>query len=290
MLLEKCLRKRAGQPWVTPETARLRFENESHKERLFVIVFSVLTKFRSLVGIAAAAVLLGGASPAFANASANADIIAPLRAAQAAKQDSAMGNGDEEFLQLFNSWQSREGGKSLVAVSQAKRSNVSVPGLTGATFIATPTTVSIPSRMPVNGVTLTSGYGMRWHPVVGGRRAHKGVDLAAPSGTPIYASADGVVSKAEWFSSYGLYVSLEHGGDIQTRYGHMSRLNAYAGQKVRKGDLIGYVGSTGRSTGPHLHYEVRVAGMAVNPVPYMQSGEFKHAADAATAPAMGGDE
>ncbi len=250
-----------------------------------MVVFSFFKKLLSLAGIAVVGVSLAGATPAFANASANADIIAPLRAAQAAKQDSAMGNGDEEFLQLFNSWQSREGGKSLVAVSQIKRSNGIVPGLTGAPFIALPTSVSIPSRMPVDGVTLTSGYGMRWHPVLGGRRAHKGVDLAAPSGTPIYASADGVVSKAEWFAGYGLFVSLEHGGDIQTRYGHMSRLNAYAGQKVRKGDLIGYVGSTGRSTGPHLHYEVRVAGMAVNPVPYMQSGEFKHAALAVTAPA-----
>jgi murein DD-endopeptidase MepM/ murein hydrolase activator NlpD len=80
-----------------------------------------------------------------------------------------------------------------------------------------------------------------------------------------------VVSKAEWFSSYGLYVALEHGADIQTRYGHMSRLNVYAGQRVRKGDVIGYIGSTGRSTGPHLHYEVRIAGLAVNPVPYMQT-------------------
>ncbi len=127
--------------------------------------------------------------------------------------------------------------------------------------------------MPVEGVRLTSNYGMREHPVLGGRRAHKGIDLAGPVGTPVYATADGVISKAEWFSSYGLFVSIEHGGALQTRYGHMSRLNVASGQQVQKGDLIGFIGSTGRSTGPHLHYEVRVNGEAVNPLPYMQQGE-----------------
>ncbi|MFA7587566.1 MAG: M23 family metallopeptidase, partial [Novosphingobium sp.] len=100
------------------------------------------------------------------------------------------------------------------------------------------------------------------------------------TGTPVYAPADGTVSKAEWFSGYGLYIALEHGGDLQTRYGHLSRLNVADGQQVRKGDLIGYVGSTGRSTGPHLHYEVRVAGEAVNPLPYMQADELKLAKNA----------
>ena len=83
-----------------------------------------------------------------------------------------------------------------------------------------------------------------------------------------------MVEKAEWFSGYGLYVQLDHGAALETRYGHMSRLNVASGQRVRKGDVIGYVGSTGRSTGPHLHYEVRIAGEAMNPIPYMQAGEF----------------
>ena len=213
-----------------------------------------------------------GSSPALANSSAaSADIAAPLRAAQAAKA-SALGNGDEEFRKLFSTWQSLDKPQtqaSLVAVNPAAVPQRRVGGAA----------VSIPSRMPVDGVRLTSGFGMRTHPVLGGRRGHKGVDLGAPVGTPIYATADGMVSKAEWFSSYGLYISLEHGGDIQTRYGHMSRLNVAAGQQVRKGDLIGYVGSTGRSTGPHLHYEVRIAGEAVNPIPYMQTGELLAAID-----------
>ena len=79
--------------------------------------------------------------------------------------------------------------------------------------------------------------------------------------------------RADWFSSYGLYVSIDHGADLETRYAHMSRLAVAAGDRVKKGDVIGYVGSTGRSTGPHLHYEVRVDGVAVNPIPYMVETE-----------------
>src|SRR5690606_26893528 len=119
--------------------------------------------------------------------------------------------------------------------------------------------VSVPSRMPLADATLTSDYGFRTHPVLGGRRNHKGVDLAQPTGTPVYATADGVVSKAERFSSYGNYIAIEHGGDLQTRYAHLSGYAVSAGEQVTKGQLIGYVGSTGRSTGPHLHYEVRIA-------------------------------
>ena len=126
--------------------------------------------------------------------------------------------------------------------------------------------------MPVESArAMSSGFGMRVHPVLGGRRAHKGIDLPAATGTPIRATADGVVEMADWFGGYGLYVQLEHGGSMETRYGHMSRIAVAAGQTVHKGDVIGYVGTTGRSTGPHLHYEVRVNGEAVNPVPYMHA-------------------
>ena len=131
---------------------------------------------------------------------------------------------------------------------------------------ATPaaTSVSVPSRMPLDNTKLTSDYGMRTHPVLGGRRNHKGVDLAAPVGTPIYATADGYVSKAEWFSSYGKYVSIEHGANLQTRFAHMSDIAVKAGTRIKKGDIIGYVGSTGRSTGPHLHYEILAGGVRTN--------------------------
>lgn len=212
------------------------------------------------------------ANPVYANSSAAADIAAPLRAAQAARQ-APLGN-DEKFRSLFNNWQSLEDSNvpQLAAVAEAA-GQAGLNASAGRPSIAAIGSVSIPSRMPVEGVKLTSSYGMRVHPVLGGRRAHKGIDLAGPVGTPIYATADGVISKAEWFSSYGLYVSIEHGGALQTRYGHMSRLNVASGQRVRKGEIIGFIGTTGRSTGPHLHYEVRVNGEAVNPIPYMQQAE-----------------
>jgi murein DD-endopeptidase MepM/ murein hydrolase activator NlpD len=208
---------------------------------------------RKGLGALAALAITVSANPALANSAATADIAAPLRAAQAEKP-TALGNRDEQFKALFSRWQSMDGGTAT-----------------------TKSSVSIPSLMPVEGVHLSSDYGMRTHPVLGGRRQHKGVDLAGPTGTPIHAAADGVVSRADWFSSYGLYVSLEHGGSLQTRYGHMSRLNVAAGQRVHKGDVIGYIGTTGRSTGPHLHYEVRIAGVAVNPVPYLQAGAYQQA-------------
>ena len=231
-----------------------------------MVAFSFLPKFRALAAAAAAAASIFGANPALANAS-NADILAPLRAAQASRQQ----HGDEEFRQLFASWQSMDKPaqrQALVSAAVPNRVSGIIPG-----FAAQP--VAIPSLIPVESVKLSSDFGMRTHPVLGGRRAHRGVDLAAPAGTPIRASADGMVSRADWFSGYGLYVAVEHGGEIQTRYGHMSRLNVAAGQRVRKGDIIGYVGSTGRSTGPHLHYEVRIAGNAVNPLPYLQSGQVE---------------
>lgn len=242
-----------------------------------VVAISLFAQVRTVVGALAALASFTFANPAFANSSAAvADVTAPLRAAQAAKPGQS---GDEEFRRLFSSWKSLDANKSaLVNVS-----NAAAPAPLGAATsapllaIARPTSVSIPSRMPVEGAALTSGYGMRIHPVLGGRRAHNGIDLSRPTGTPIHATADGVVGRADWFSGYGLFVSLEHGGNIETRYGHMSRLNVAAGQTVKKGDIIGYVGSTGRSTGPHLHYEVRIAGAAVNPVPYMQ-GESQAAA------------
>jgi murein DD-endopeptidase MepM/ murein hydrolase activator NlpD len=230
-----------------------------------VVVNGFIATVRAISTSLVAAAAMFGVSPALANSSANADISAPLRAAQAAKPAAG---GEEQFKQLFSSWQAIEKQQAPTA-NLAAASRIAPATSFGAKPFAS-TGVSIPSRMPVERVNLTSDYGTRIHPVLGGRRAHKGVDLAAPVGTPIYATADGVVGRADWFSSYGLYVSIEHGGNLQTRYGHMSRLNVAAGQQVRKGDIIGFVGSTGRSTGPHLHYEVRVAGEAVNPLPYLQ--------------------
>lgn len=213
---------------------------------------AVLAVFAGLLTVAAAPVQAESAG-----------YVAPAAAPAAGTGIAAEGN-DRQFQQLFASWD-----------RAAQR--------TATTAAAS---VAVPSRTPLDSYRMSSNYGMRTHPVLGGLRGHKGIDMAAPTGTPIYATADGLVSKAEWFSSYGNFVSVGHGGELETRFGHMSRIAVSAGQRVRKGDLIGYVGSTGRSTGPHLHYEVRVAGQAVDPTPYMNEG----ASERAYALALGGSK
>ena len=156
-------------------------------------------------------------------------------------------------------------------------------------------TIAIPSTEPVHGTNFTSGYGVRSDPFKGRAAMHPGIDLAGPYGTPIYATADGTVGRAEWNNGgYGNLVEIDHGHGIQTRYGHLSRYIVSAGQHVTRGQLIAYMGSTGRSTGSHLHYEVRLDGRAVNPVPFLQSGEYlqsvQRRAAAATRVAVGGPE
>ena len=215
---------------------------------------------------AASAILVSAAAPAFANTAnsattaTSADVTQPLREGQPEVVDT----GDARFKSLFSSWTAMERTSPTLG-SGAEVTAYSSPIPQRA--------VSVPSRMPLEGASLTSGFGMRTHPVLGGRRAHAGIDLAAKTGTPVYATADGVIGRADWYSSYGLYISINHGASMETRYAHLSRLAVAAGDNVKKGDLIGYVGSTGRSTGPHLHYEVRVDGLAVNPIPYMVESE-----------------
>ena len=117
----------------------------------------------------------------------------------------------------------------------------------------------------------TSKFGPRRDPKTGGRRMHKGVDFAAANGTPLYATADGVVTHAGWSSGYGRLVKIQHEFGIETRYAHMSKLRAKVGQRVSRGDRIGDMGASGRVTGVHLHYEVRVGGKAVNPMIYIKA-------------------
>ncbi len=151
------------------------------------------------------AVTMMAAAPAAAESAASAAMVpaVDMPAGNSAGAPVTNSDGDRQFEQLFASWERMDKVSAGVAT----------------------TSVSVPSAMPLTDARLSSGYGMRNHPVLGGRRGHKGVDLAAPTGTPVYATADGFVSKADWFSSYG--------------------------------------------TGPHLHYEVRVDGVAVDPSPYM---------------------
>ena len=158
-------------------------------------------------------------------------------------------DSDMTFKQLFSSWK--------------KLDNLQV----GA--------IAVPSEKPVKIAAFTSGYGTRADPFNGSVARHMGIDLAGPTGTPIYATADGIVSAAGWNSGgYGNLIKLDHGRGIETRYGHLSAILVTAGQHISRGQLIARMGSTGRSTGSHLHYEVRIEGRAVNPIPFMKSTDY----------------
>ena len=122
---------------------------------------------------------------------------------------------------------------------------------------------------PVSGYTLTSPFGMRLHPVYGYYRMHNGVDLACPKGTPIYATRSGKVTTSTYGKDAGYYVSINHGDGFASVYMHMTRYVVYAGDYVSQGQLIGYVGSTGASTGPHLHFGISYNGTYVNPMKYI---------------------
>ena len=125
-----------------------------------------------------------------------------------------------------------------------------------------------PFDMPVkSNFRFTSGFGQRWG------RLHAGTDFAGPIGAPIYATADGVVTFAGWSSGYGRLVKIQHEFGIETRYAHQSRMDVKVGQRVSRGQKIGAIGNSGRSTGPHLHYEVRVGGKPVNPMIYIRAGQ-----------------
>ncbi len=119
---------------------------------------------------------------------------------------------------------------------------------------------------PVDRGRVTSPFGWRWHPVLHRRAMHKGVDYGAPRGTPIRAAADGVVEQRRWANGYGRFILIRHNDTLQTAYAHMQSFNVTQGQRVRKGQIIGRVGSSGWSTGPHLHFEVRVNGVQRNPL------------------------
>jgi murein DD-endopeptidase MepM/ murein hydrolase activator NlpD len=123
-----------------------------------------------------------------------------------------------------------------------------------------------PSRLPLASAALSSRFGSRYHPILGGWRQHSGVDLAAATGTPVTAPSPGVVVAAQWWGGYGLFVAIDHGKGMQTRYAHLSAVAVAPGQQVKSGQVLGYVGSTGNSTGPHLHYEMRLNGQPLNPL------------------------
>ena len=136
--------------------------------------------------------------------------------------------------------------------------------------------IAVPSDKPVqSAVSFSSGFGYRSDPFRGSAAMHPGIDLSGPHGTPIQATAEGIVIRAGWNSGgYGNLVEVDHGRGIVTRYGHLSGITVRAGQQVVRGQQIGRMGSTGRSTGNHLHYEVRIDGRPVNPIPFMKSTDY----------------
>ncbi len=160
---------------------------------------------------------------------------------------------DRQFKTLFQTWKSFDGGLGRGAIS-------------------------IPSVQPVADLKFTSNFGIRSDPFRHTAAMHAGVDIPGPIGTPIYATADGVVANASWRGGYGNLVEVNHGKGIATRYGHLSKILVADGERVKRGQLIALMGSTGRSTGSHLHYEVRIDGHAVNPTPFLTTADHLLAA------------
>ncbi|HEX5274661.1 MAG TPA: peptidoglycan DD-metalloendopeptidase family protein [Candidatus Rubrimentiphilum sp.] len=137
-----------------------------------------------------------------------------------------------------------------------------------AAGITTPETAPGAIAWPVTGV-ITSPFGWRRSPFGSGAEFHQGLDIGANMGTPVKAAAAGTVISAGWYGGYGNYILIDHGGGMSTGYGHLSRIDVSNGQQVQRGQLIGAVGSTGASTGPHLHFEVRISGKPVDPTAYL---------------------
>ena len=131
----------------------------------------------------------------------------------------------------------------------------------------------LPTALPVNAEYNASGFGTRIDPITGQSAMHEGIDFITHPGAPIYAAAGGVVIAAEWHHSFGNMIEIDHGGDIVTRYAHSSIMLVKAGDIIKRGQKIAEVGSSGRSTGPHLHFEVRYKGQAQNPAKFLQAAQ-----------------
>ena len=207
------------------------------------------------LALIASMLLMGGASAAVANENETGGV--PVAAmATAAVETHTRGTSDQQARAAFAAWK-----------------KLDTPGVAA---------IAIPSVQPVDKLHFTSNFGIRSDPFVGSARMHSGVDIPGATGTPIYATADGMVAHADRRGAYGKLVELDHGKGITTRYGHLSQILVPAGSRVVRGQMIGLMGSTGRSTGPHLHYEVRIDNHAVNPVPFLTTADFLTAASSDT--------
>lgn len=211
---------------------------------------------KSLGWWAAAAVLLAPISPGFANSASPIDddeavdlAEAFQPAASAARPDSGISFG--RALDITGN-PVRLGASRNASIFAGRLSTYTGP-------------FAMPSGSPLRYAALTSSFGMRRHPTLGGMRFHAGLDLAAPTGSPVFATSPGAVMAAGWCGGYGYCVALDNGRGMSTLFGHLSAVEVGPGEVVKAGQQIGRVGSTGRSTGPHLHYEVRRDGRPIDP-------------------------
>jgi murein DD-endopeptidase MepM/ murein hydrolase activator NlpD len=189
-------------------------------------------------------------------------------------------NTDNEKLSNLNKYRDLEGfnnSEELIALNQkvdhlsslVDAQSKSFDELTEMAKNKTAYLAAIPAIQPISNKDLTrmaSGYGYRIHPIFKTHKFHSGIDFTAPKGTPIYATGNGTVSTAENGSGYGNHIVINHGYGYYSLYAHMSKIAVKKGQKVNRGDLLGYIGNTGTSTGPHLHYEVIKGGQKINPI------------------------
>lgn len=194
---------------------------------------------------------LGSIAHAAPDTTQKAAVGGPLVAASSAEASVEL-SGEAQFRSLFMTW------KKLDTMEQG--------------------VIAIPSVQPVQHLNFSSNFGVRSDPFRRTAAMHAGVDIPGPVGTPVYATADGVVSHADRLGGYGNMVEINHGKGIATRYGHLSKILVSDNTRVKRGQLIALMGSTGRSTGPHLHYEVRIDGHAVNPVPFLTTSDYLLAA------------
>jgi len=134
-----------------------------------------------------------------------------------------------------------------------------------------------PSIWPVDGPLMRSAFGRRIDPFSGEGAFHTGVDISAPTGTPVRATADGTVINADFESGYGRLVVIDHGGNLRTYYAHLSKFSVHTGQEIRRGEQVGLVGTSGRTTAAHLHYEVRIGGVPTNPYTYLRTAQIYQA-------------
>jgi len=206
----------------------------------------------ALLGIAATGTAHAAEAPAAPSAPPSGGTFIPAASAEALADLKA----DAQFKSLFQTWKKLDQGANGV--------------------------IAIPSVQPVTSLKFTSNFGIRSDPFRGTAAMHAGVDIPGPTGTPIYATADGIVDHADRLGGYGNMVEINHGKGIATRYGHLSKIIVQNGARVHRGQLIALMGSTGRSTGPHLHYEVRIDGHAVNPIPFLTTADYLLASQSAT--------